>query len=178
MPYTNIPFLHCKNQTSWYSLPPPLWMLNQTETFSFHILKFQVKNLPVSCLYYVHENNIKMAQFPANLIHKSSNQNLPMLVIKQPIQHNTWVRISSKSLPQLMFQQNTDRIWVTYFFVKIYSQLIYYTTHNSLILHGFRSVLQPGGAYQWKDGIIYIISVTLVLQNFKNKNFLIHFQCK
>jgi hypothetical protein len=127
-------------------------MLNQTETFSFHILKFQVKNLPVSCLYYAHESNIKMAKFPANFVHQASNQNLPMLVIKKPLQRNTWVRISSKSLPQLMFQQNTDRIWVTYFFVKIYSQLIYYTTHNSLILHGFRSVLQPGGPINEKTG--------------------------
>jgi len=65
--------------------------------------------------------------------------------MKQPLQCKTWVMISSKSLPQLMFQQNTDRIWVTYFFVKIYSQLIYYAAHKSLMLRGFRSVLQPGG---------------------------------
>jgi len=49
-----------------------------------------------------------MAKFPANFIHQGSNQNLPMFVIKQPLQRNTWVRISSKSLPQLMFQQNTE----------------------------------------------------------------------
>jgi hypothetical protein len=51
----------------------------------------------------------------------------------------------SKSLPQLMSQWNIDRIWVTYFVIKVYSQLIYYTTHKSLILHGFNSVLQPRG---------------------------------
>ena len=127
-------------------------MLNQTEAFSFHILKFPVKKLPISCLYYAHENNIKMAKFPENFVHQSSNQNLPMLVIKQLLQCNTWVRISSKSLLQLMFQQNTERIWVTYFFVKIYSQLICYATHKSLILHGFSSVLQPGVPINEKDG--------------------------
>ena len=127
-------------------------MLNQTETFSFHILKFPVKHLPVSYLYYAHENNIKMAKFPENLVHQSSNQSFPILLIKQLLQCNTWVRISSKSLLQLMFQQNTERIWVTYFFVKIYSQLICYAAHKRLILHGFSSVLQPGGPINEKDG--------------------------
>jgi len=66
-------------------------------------------------------------------------------VTNQPIQESTWVRIISKSLPQLMSQWNIDRIRATSFVTKIYSQVICYTTHKSLILHGFNSVLQPRG---------------------------------
>jgi hypothetical protein len=35
----------------WHSLPPPLGILNKQKTSHFHMLKFPVKNLPVSWLY-------------------------------------------------------------------------------------------------------------------------------
>jgi len=60
MHYTNTPFLHCRNKTSWYSLPPLLGMLNRTETFSFPHIKVSSKKLPLSWLYNAYENNFKM----------------------------------------------------------------------------------------------------------------------
>jgi hypothetical protein len=87
-------------------------------------------------------------------------------VTNQPIQESVWVRIISKSLPQLMSQWNIDRIQATSFATKIYSQVICCTTHKSLNLHGFNSVLQPKGL-STKRLDHYIISVTPILQQFE-----------
>ena len=63
----------------------------------------------------------------------------------QRIKGKTWVRIVSKSFAQMTYQRNTDRIRGTSYFIKIYSQLIYYAKYKRIILHRFNSILQSRG---------------------------------
>jgi hypothetical protein len=55
-------------------------------------------------------------------------------VAKQLIEVKIRVTITSKSLAQLTYQSNIDRICVTSLFIKVYFQLIYYATYRTISL--------------------------------------------
>ena len=94
--YTVTPFLHRKNnQTSLYLLLPPLRMLNQTKPSYFHVLKFPVKNLPVS--RYTRLTKCNMQIIPSKL--------LLWLLSKF---HMLWTIVSIK-LPTILVRQNSNQ---------------------------------------------------------------------
>jgi hypothetical protein len=96
---------------------------------------------------------IQCVRFPSMFINT--------LIIKQPIQGNTWELIILRTSQQLTSQQNTDTIRVTSFLVKcvnVYSQQIYTPTYkNKLKLTQLKSFLPHFGLATWRQ-IIYALS--------------------